>query len=277
MLKPAKKAVKHVLRALRSRWVTHGSLVKALREIGVSEGGLLLVHSSLSKLGYVPGGAITVIGALREVLGKEGTLVMPAHTWEWMNKGLRVFDARSTPGCVGALPEVFRKLPGTLRSLHPTHSVCAAGPLAQWLCEGHETSDTPCGEGTPYAKLLEKDGQILFLGATLESNTSFHTMEAVCDFPHLLRPGAESFELIALDGKTQKRAITQHLEGIGRRYDDMEEPLAKAGVARRGSAGEAKMLLLPGISFAQTVAKWLHEDPLHLMADRHQPIPSPRA
>ena len=280
MLKSAKRTVKHVLRALTNRWITRGTLARSLRELGVREGGLLLVHSSLSSLGFVPGGAMTVIRALRDALGPDGTLIIPTHTWEWMNKGLRVFDARSTPGCVGSLPEVFRNLPGALRSLHPTHSVAAAGPLARWITEGHEMCDTPCGGGTPYAKLLEKDGQILFLGATLESNTSFHTMEAICGFPHLLRAGAESFEIIALDGTKQQRAVPQHLEGIGRRYDDMEEPLIKAGVARRGFVGSAKVLLLSGQLFAQIVAQWLRDDPLCLMADRHQPMPAspaPRA
>lgn len=270
MLKQLKKAVKHVLRATTQRWVTRRSLVRDLRKIGVREGGVLLVHSSLSKLGYVRGGAPAVIQALRDVLGPKGTLLMPAHTWEWMNKGCRVFDARTLPGCIGVLPEVFRRQPGVLRSLHPTHSVAAAGPAARRLIEGHEAADTPCGNGTPYARLLDEDGQILLLGVTLDSNTAFHTLEAQCGFPCLLRPGVEEFRIISLDGGQQSRAFRQHLEGIARRYAELENPLVNAGVARRGSAGPANMLLLSGKAFAAWVAQLLESDPLALMADRHQ-------
>ncbi len=273
MLKRVKKSVKQVLRALTQRWVTRSSLARDLRSIGVREGGVLLVHTSLSKLGFVWGGAPAVIGALRDVLGPQGTLIIPTHTWEWMNKGCRVFDAKELPGCLGVLPEVFRKQPGVLRSLHPTHSVAALGPATQRLLEGHEAADTPCGTGTPYAKLLEEDGQILLLGATLDSNTAFHTLEAQCGFPHLLRSGEETFQIISRNGEQQSRMVRQHLEGIGRRFAEQGQALEEAGVARRGSAGAGEMLLLSGRPFAEWGVRLLKSDPLALMADRHQDIP----
>ena len=272
MLKRVKKAVKQVIRALTQPWVTHRSLVRDLRKLGIRKGGVLLVHSSLSKLGFVRGGAPAVIQALRDVLGERGTLLMPAHTWEWMNKGCRVFDARTLPGCIGVLPEVFRLQPGVLRSLHPTHSVAAVGPEARRLIDGHETADTPCGDGTPYARLLEEDGQILLLGASLDSNTAFHTLEAQCGFPHLLRQGEEQFEIISQDGTRQLRAVRQHLEGVSRRYAAFEGPLVEAGVARRGEAGSGKMLLLDGRALAVWASQLLKIDPLALMADKDQDI-----
>ncbi|MBX7207588.1 MAG: AAC(3) family N-acetyltransferase [Verrucomicrobiaceae bacterium] len=270
MLRSVKKRIKLLIRALTRPWVTRRSLARSLRAAGVREGGALLVHSSLSSLGFVPGGAAAVIAALHDAVGPRGTLLMPAHTWEWMNKGCRVFDARTLPGCVGALAEAFRLMPGTVRSLHPTHSVCAAGPDAVRLTAGHEQALTPCGAGTPYARLLEEDGQILFLGASLDSNTAFHTMESLCGFPHLLRPGAESFEIIAQDGTRQARAFRQHLEGIARRYAGTEQELVDAGVARTATAGGAKLILLGGAALAAWTRRLLENDPLALMADRHQ-------
>ena len=126
-----KSYVKTTLRVASKSWSTQGRITTGLRELGVKPGGILMVHSSLSALGYVPGGTRTVVESLRHALEPNGTLVMPTHSWEVMEKkGCRIFDARSTPSCVGAITEAFRAMPSVKRSLHPTHSVAAIGPLA---------------------------------------------------------------------------------------------------------------------------------------------------
>lgn len=265
MIRRLKKLVKHLLRMCRQPWLTRRRLAAELQKLGVRRGGVLLVHSSLSSLGFVPGGPAAVIAALRGTLGPDGTLMMPAHTWEWMNRGLRVFDARSTPGCVGAIAEAFRQTAGVRRSLHPTHSVAAAGPRATEMLDGHETAETPCGTGTPYAKLLEAGGQILFLGATLDSNTAFHCMEALCGYPDLLRDGREEFEIIDLDGASRHVRVAQQREGIARCYRAMREPLIAEGAAVAGHAGGAELLLLDGARFREVVTEWLRRDPCHLV------------
>jgi aminoglycoside 3-N-acetyltransferase len=261
MLRRIKKLVKRALIPLRRPMVSRSRLVSELRKLGVKEGGILLVHTSLSRLGFVPGGARTVLAALREVIGKEGTLVLPTHSWEWMNRGLRTFDVRTTAGCVGQTPEVFRVMPGVRRSLHPTHSVAAQGPQADWLLQGHERSDTPCGAGTPYAKLLERDGQILLLGASLESNTAFHTMEALGGFPQLLRPEVESFQLVDAEGRTQELPVAQHLEGVARCFGEMGPTLVKAGAAQTGQVGDAQAVLISGSAFHEVMMDMMEKDP----------------
>jgi aminoglycoside 3-N-acetyltransferase len=117
------------------------ALAADLRALGVLPGATLVVHSSFKSLGAVPGGIETVIQGLLLAIGKDGTLLMPA-----LSATLRtpaIFDVLATPARVGAIPEFFRTRPGTLRSLHPTHSVCAVGQQARALLAEHLLACTP--------------------------------------------------------------------------------------------------------------------------------------
>ncbi len=153
------------------------TLVRDLLALGVRPGGVLLVHSSLRSLGPLPGGAESVIRALLAALGPDGTLLTPALSFASVGRDRPIFDARQTPSCVGALSEAFRTRPGTLRSVHPTHSVCGAGCLAGELLGDHERDTTPVGPHSPFARLPAVHGQILFLGCGLRPNTSMHGVE----------------------------------------------------------------------------------------------------
>jgi aminoglycoside 3-N-acetyltransferase len=268
LLRRTKRTVKHVLRPLTRPWPTRRRIVVDLVALGVRTGGILLVHSSLSALGYVVGGGPAVVRALTEAIGPEGTLVMPAHSWESMEAGCRTFDVRNTATCVGKIPEVFRKMPGVVRSLHPTHSVAARGTLAPWLVHEHECCDSPCGPETPYAKMLERDGQILFLGTGLESNTAFHTVEAIAGFPYLLCQEPDTFTVIDESKVSRTRAIYQQRPGIARRYGAMEGLLVERSVARRGLVGQTPSLLIAGAAFLEIMTAALYSDPSYLMATR---------
>lgn len=269
LLRPVKRLAKSALRPLTRPWTTRGRIARDLRALGIREGGALLVHGSLASLGFVPGGGRAVVRALCDAVGREGTLVIPTHTWEWMNAGCRVFDSRTTPSCVGVLPEIFRFMPGVVRSLHPTHSVAALGPRAVDLTAGHEHSTTPCGPGTPYARLLEMDAQILFLGATLASNTCFHTIEAMGGFPQLMRNEVPVFDIIDTAGHTEKIAVPLHLEGVVRRYAELEEPFISAGFARRGKVGPAVSILVSGGAMQRWTLDLLRKAPDALLAPPH--------
>ena len=156
----------------------------------------VMVHSALGRVGYTVGGPVTVIAALLEVLGGEGTLVMPGESPQladpatWVNprvdpawhdpirEHLPVFDPRTTPTTMGAVPEAFRTYPGTRRSHHPLVSVCAHGRHAEAITREHPLAFCE-GRGTPFEKLYDLDAQTLLLGVGFDRCTSLHFAESL--------------------------------------------------------------------------------------------------
>lgn len=175
---------------------TFESLRRELINLGLGPGMTVMVHSSLGKIGWTVGGSVTVIRALIDVLGRSGTLVMPAESpqlsdpsfWEddrveleWhdvIREHLPVFDPLTTPTTMGAIPEAFRTFPGTLRSNHPLVSVCANGRLAKEITADHAL-DFCEGKGTPFEKLYTVDSQTLLLGVGFNRCSSLHYAESL--------------------------------------------------------------------------------------------------
>ncbi len=175
--------------------LTKELLVGQLKELGIQPGMTLLVHSSLSQLGWVSGGQVAVILALMDVLTPEGTLVMPAHSadlsdpepWEnppvpesWhqiIRDTMPAYDPERTPTRgVGKIPELFRTWPDVLRSNHPQVSFAAWGSKAEFVTSEHALTYS-LGETSPLARIYDLDGYVLLLGTGYDSNTSFHLAE----------------------------------------------------------------------------------------------------
>jgi aminoglycoside 3-N-acetyltransferase len=194
-------------------------LSSQLRDLGVRPGGVLLVHSSLRSLGPLEGGAEALILALLEALGPQGTLLLPALSYAFVSPAFPIFDLHRTPACIGVLPEYFRTRPGTLRSAHPTHSVCGTGLGAAELLSGHELDSTPVGPHSPFARLPGQRGQILFIGCGLRPNTSMHGIEELVVPPYLF--AASSEYTLRLDaGRELRMTMRNHnFDGWAQRYD----------------------------------------------------------
>lgn len=273
-MRGAFRIVKHVgrqvTRHLAKQRVTRARIAADLAALGVAQGGIVLVHSSLSSLGYVKGGAVGVLEALRDVIGPNGTLVLPTHSWEAMEAGCRVFDVALTPSCTGFLPEVFRRMPGVLRSLHPTHSVAALGPAARWLIDRHERAETPCGPETPYAKALARNCQVVFIGTGLESNTVFHTVEAAVRVPYLLYDVSDTFTLVDAMGERHTATIRRHRARVRCRFASLEAEFIEEGLLKVGRVGAARASLLFGGLFEAWMRKVLARDPYYLLTSRHE-------
>jgi aminoglycoside 3-N-acetyltransferase len=152
-----------------------------LQKAGVKAGSVLMVHSSLSKMGFVDGGAETVIQALLKQLGSSGTLVMPSFPGMGFNadylKTNPIFDVNKTPSRMGIITETFRQYKNVMRSWHPTEPVCALGVQAEYLTNAHHLKDTPYHNMSPFMRLCELNASILLIGVDLNSLTNLHTSE----------------------------------------------------------------------------------------------------
>lgn len=170
--------------------ITKDDICFSLELMDIHKGDTLLLHSALTAIGPVEGGADTVIDAFLEAIGSEGTLVMSTLTG-WFAP----FDAATTPSAVGWLSEVFRRRPGVLRSLHPVHSVAAYGKNAEAITRDHDKCETGCGAGTPYLKIASLGGKAVLLGVDMDRNTTMHSMEEAIDakYLHTLRIPAPTY------------------------------------------------------------------------------------
>lgn len=246
-------------------------LAADLRALGVREGEVLLVHASLRSLG-LPASlgcrAETAVRGLLEALGPRGTLLMPALSYASTGASSPFFDARSTPSCVGGLTEYFRTRPGTLRSVHPTHSVCGLGPRAEELLGAHANDATPVGPNSPFSKLPQAGGQVLFLGCGLRPNTSMHGVEEHIVPPYLY--GEEvTYRIILPGGSETSMTVRSHnFAGWEQRYDRLEG-LMQDSLAR-GAVLDAQCFLLDAPRMWQVALEQMRRDPLFFV-DRASP------
>jgi aminoglycoside 3-N-acetyltransferase len=243
-----------------------------LRRLGLVPGITVLVHSSLSKLGWVNGGPVAVVQALMDVITPRGTLVMPTHSgdysdpsrwenppvpqawWQTIRDTMPPFDPRWTPTRgMGVIVETFRKWPGVVRSAHPALSFAAWGREALFVTANHEL-DYALGEGSPLARIYDLDGSVLLLGVGYESNTSMHLAE-------YRAPGATPEDLgapVIIDGKRQWMTYkdieldSDVFAAIGASLEEVHPP-------RTGWVGSAQARFFaqrPAVDFA---AAWIAE------------------
>jgi aminoglycoside 3-N-acetyltransferase len=237
-----------------------GQLVSDLHNIGVRSGGALLVHASFKSLGPFPGGVETIVEGLLAALGPQGTLLMPALSYETVVPATRVFDIKSTPSCVGIIPETFRLREGTKRSMHPTHSVCAAGPLSDSLLNPHILDSTPCGPNSPFTRLSDLNGQILMLGCGLLPNTSMHSIEEIAQVPYLFNPPLV-YTLIDQQGEIMKKSYSPHkFKNVIQRYDRIETVLGYPGLLD-GTVLKAKVYLIEASALKEAALHALEANP----------------
>ncbi len=236
----------------------NSKLKEALLKLGLNKDDTVLVHSSLSSLGYVEGGADTVIDTLLDVLSN-GTLLMPALSYSTVTEENPVFSINNTQSCVGLISETFRKRAGVIRSMHPTHSVCAMGKYAKEILSHHINSETPVGEDSPFALLPKYHGKILMLGCGLRPNTSFHGIEEKGNVSYVLSSEKREYTLIDENGKVIRKEYFYHYidqNGFRQRYDRISRLIDLKSI----KAFEADCYLIDAEQMWSKAVKKIRED-----------------
>lgn len=223
--------------------VRYGDILTGLQSLGIRPGATLLVHSSLSSFGLVEGGADAVIQALADAVGPEGNLVMPTLSFASVDEAAPFFSVRDTPSDTGRITEVFRKLPGALRSRHPLSSAAVMGRDAEAFTSGSQT--TPCGPDSPYYKVYEADGAVLFLGAGFKSNTLFHVAEELANPAYMRYKRLDGVRILTADQRNETETFYRYdcyQTGIVRRLERLEQVYRERGVVREADVGTCRMM-----------------------------------
>jgi aminoglycoside 3-N-acetyltransferase len=196
------------------------------------------------------------------VLGAGGTLLMPALSYETVRSANPVFDVRATPSCVGALPEYFRTRPGTRRSVHPTHSVCGAGPRTAEMLSDHERSTTPVVPFSPFRRLRDVAARCSSSVAVCP-NTSMHGVEELVE-PPICMP-MSSISGGAENGTQRMMRLRRHnFSGWEQRYDRLG-PLIQADGLRVGPVLAATAHLVEAALMWEVAYAALRRAPLYFV------------
>lgn len=176
------------------------SLKRDFKALGITAGSVIIMHSSLSEIGWTVGGPVSVIQALLEILTSSGTLIMPTFSsdnsdpteWEnpsvperWWNiikNEMPPYQPEITPTReMGTVVETFRKWTNVMRSIHPSLSFAAWGKSAKFIIKDHKLT-SGLGENSPLARIYDLDGKILLIGINHYNNTSLHLSEYRSEF-----------------------------------------------------------------------------------------------
>lgn len=265
--------------------MTRSELVQGLRSLGVRAGGALMVHTRMSALGWVVGGSQTVVEALLEVLGPDGTLMAyagweddPWHLAEWPERWQRAYLEELPPFDpalseadheMGRVPERIRTWPGARASSGHVMRMVAVGARAEWLTAGQPWDD-PQGIGSPLARLVEAEGRVLMLGAPLETLTILHHAEALAEAPGKrwvlyrvpVREGARVVWRDVHDIDTSSRGALPYERFVPEGVDAFEfigRSALDAGIGRPGRVGEAESHLFEARALLEFGVRWIEE------------------
>jgi aminoglycoside 3-N-acetyltransferase len=257
------------------RLVTHSQLVDELKTLGVAVGQIVMVHAAVRAIGKIMGGPNVIVEALLETLTPAGALMMYVG-WEDIpdfvsNLPLALqqdyyaehppFDPRIARAVRdhGILAEIVRGWPGAQRSLNPEASVAAIGARAEWITRDHPLN-YGYGAGSPLEKLVEAQGQVLMLGAPLDTLTLLHYAENRAQMRHkriihyscpILREGERVWvEIEDYDTGEPHGDYT---------FDEIARAYLALGKGRQGTIGNAPSSLFDAADLCAFAINWLED------------------
>lgn len=230
-----------------------------LTALGLKEGDTVLMHSSMKALGTKKTPE-EFIGDIEAVIGESGTLLVPTLTYAYTTRETPFFSVRETPPCIGLIPTRFLAMDGVIRSVHPTHSVAAKGRLAREMTREHESDDTPVGIHSPFMKLTEVGGKLLFVGDVLRCCTFMHGVEELVHTPYTLQKEPVTYVIEDYDGKRYEHIMLRHdFHDYDQRYDRVAAILTPPEISF-GRVGAADCTLIDARALKREAMKKFAEN-----------------
>jgi aminoglycoside N3'-acetyltransferase len=234
-------------------------------------GKQMLVQANLAAFGEVDGGATTVCRVLMENVGESGTILMPTFTYvETLGEPI-VDDQEPRPRPVafhadmpvsaeiGEVAETFRRLPGVLRSSHPSHSFSAWGRHARDMLSTQRDNNTL----GPLKKLSLAQGHVVLLGTTLDSATVIHLAEEQLHVPYLQRRTASRLNSAGYD----ERVVIENVPGCSFAFRRLE-PSLDPEVVRSVRLPRGWGLVVPVRYLVRLALTTLQKDPDAFVCER---------
>jgi len=238
--------------------LTRDQIASTIRSLGVKQGDLMIVHSSYKSLGEVAGGPLAVAQALVDSVSPGGSLFVPTF-----NYGNDPFDPATAPSYDGVTTEFVRKLPGAIRSLHPTHPIAGIGPDAPELLRDHDKAHA-FGVGSPCYRLYEGNAWVLLVGVNHNANSVAHVAEEILDMPYLDR--RRTARVVTANGMVE---VTLRRPGCSDAWDPvLDPPLRNAGAITEGRLGNARLLLMRSRDVVKVASDLLRRNPEALLCDQ---------
>jgi aminoglycoside 3-N-acetyltransferase len=227
--------------------ISKETLIRELLELGVTRSGVLLVHTSFSKVKPVEGGPGGLISALQAALGMAGTLVMPSMSYDDDHP----FDKKISP-CpeMGVVADTFWRRPGVMRSDN-NHAFAATGPLAERILAAHPV-DVPHGLNSPVGRVYELDGQVLLLGVGHDANTTIHLAENLAG----VRYRRDKYITLLSDGRPV-RFEYREIDHCCQNFALVDGWLDERNLQRHGKIGHAEARLMHSRDVVEVVTEHL--------------------
>jgi aminoglycoside 3-N-acetyltransferase len=286
LVRPAKDLLRGPYRRLEKKYLHHfrgftaSDLIELARSLGITAGDAVFVHSGMDGFAGFEGGVADIVRALQQAVTANGALLMPTIPFtgsalEYAKSG-KIFDPRRTPSQVGLVTEVFRRFPDVERTLIPTHPVAVWGADTNWWTTEGGDLDTPCGRGTPFERLYQRDGKILLAGVSIRCLTYFHYAEEVLESRMPFSPfTSDRFSLKrSVNGNlTHTPPLRLYNPEISRRRNllPLAAELQKAGGWRQGRVGTLELVVLNARDVLATLVKMADDGVFCYRNDPPQP------
>lgn len=251
----------------------YNDILKDLKELGIGNGDILAVHSSLKKVGQIEGGPETLIEAMKSTVGRRGTILMPTFT-----KPSDVFIVTDAPPYTGLLSETFLRKGNAVRSLHPTHSVAVWGRYARNLVRDHHKHQ-PLGRNSPFHRLVRRKGKVVLVGVDFTKASIVHVAESIAGSPYqdIGYPGyGRRTVVVAANGKRVKYAAKEN-PGCSAGFIAVQNRLRQRNLLTEARIGNAKTIVSKAEDILDAALELLTKDGTALLCKNAKcPVCPPR-